>query len=175
VVFTVFWNEKPAHHKESDELHVSIISDINKALPYINNDIKSVVESAIKGDHNSQFAVGLLYYKNEVIPENFNKAAYWFSKSTEQGNLMALNLLAVMYRLGKGVAKDSSKAIALLQIAAQREDKEAQYRYGAMLYSGEGIRQDVRQGMYWIRKAANQGHVEAQEVLDELDMRGISN
>lgn len=37
-----------------------------------------------------------------------------------------------------------------------------------MLYTGDGIPQDKKEGVQWLRKAAAQGYPEAQEYLDEL-------
>ncbi len=37
-----------------------------------------------------------------------------------------------------------------------------------MYYKGEKVRQDDVEAAFWIKKAASQGHVKAQELLDEI-------
>ena len=43
------------------------------------------------------------------------------------------------------------------------------YNIGAFLASGTGIRKDVAEAAMWLRKAAEQGHPWAEDVLKQLE------
>ena len=45
-------------------------------------------------------------------------------------------------------------------------DIEAQYNLGKRYYHGDGVEQDYEQAVYWLQKAAEQGHVEAKAQLN---------
>ncbi|MBF0562783.1 MAG: sel1 repeat family protein [Alphaproteobacteria bacterium] len=49
-----------------------------------------------------------------------------------------------------------------LRSMAEQGDKDAQFHLARMLYAGNGIQQDKREAIFWIREAANQGNIEAQ-------------
>jgi len=51
--------------------------------------------------------------------------------------------------------------------AAEKGDAQSQFRLGVELYYGDGAKKDVETGLVWLRKAAAQGHGDAQFVLGE--------
>lgn len=53
------------------------------------------------------------------------------------------------------------------RVAAEKGDAESQFRLGVALYYAEGAKQDVETGLIWLRKAAAQGHGDAQFMLGE--------
>jgi uncharacterized protein len=55
---------------------------------------------------------------------------------------------------------------------AERGDAEAQYRIGRMYEFGNGCPQDKAQGIAWIRKAAAQGHADAEQELGVIYATG---
>ncbi|MDA7967662.1 MAG: sel1 repeat family protein [Gammaproteobacteria bacterium] len=57
---------------------------------------------------------------------------------------------------------DWSKSIASLRKHVERGDVDAQYKLAEMLRAAKGIRADMYKAEYWYRKAAEQGHAEAQ-------------
>jgi TPR repeat protein len=54
------------------------------------------------------------------------------------------------------------KHFALTKQRAEQGDREAQYRLGLLLDSGEGAKQDAAEAIRWFRQAADKGHAEAQ-------------
>lgn len=71
----------------------------------------------------------MLYAKGSGVEQDYNKAAYWFEKSAEQGDADACEVLAQFYEIGLGVGatlkrlaigstwlkvKSAAKAAALL-------------------------------------------------------------
>ena len=64
---------------------------------------------------------------------------------------------------------DQTPARSLVDIRARAEagDAEAQKNLGVMYAIGEGMPQDDAEAVAWFRKAAEQGHAEAQFILAE--------
>ena len=62
--------------------------------------------------------------------------------------------------------KDNTGAIKILKkAAAQAGDPEEQYQLGLRYAAGEGVKQDNKKAVEWLRKAAEQGHKKAKEAL----------
>ncbi|MBQ7733048.1 MAG: sel1 repeat family protein [Synergistaceae bacterium] len=51
---------------------------------------------------------------------------------------------------------------------AEQGDAKAQYNLALMYGKGEGVTQDYYEAVRWYRKATQQGHVNAQDLLKEL-------
>ena len=73
-------------------------------------------------------------------------------------------LIAVLMVLGVGAVKAeySVDEIAEFRVLAKQGDVFAQFNLGHAYWYGEGVDQDHRQAVAWLRKAAEQGHVSAQ-------------
>ena len=52
--------------------------------------------------------------------------------------------------------------------AARQGDALAQYNLGICYDNGYGVEKDLSEAVIWFRKAANQGHAEAQNMLRKL-------
>jgi TPR repeat protein len=65
-----------------------------------------------------------------------------------------------------------SEAIKLLDPPANQSNSEAQFRVGIMHYHGKGVPESEKQGVYWLRKAAEQGHTEAMFELGNAYLLG---
>ena len=99
-----------------------------------------------------------------------------FHTAADAGNAVATAWLAWCYFHGLGVGKDEADGQRLARVAlderglqalADQGDASAQHALGAMHYAGLGFAQDFREGVVWIRKAAQQGHKYAQGRLGE--------
>ena len=53
------------------------------------------------------------------------------------------------------------------KVAAEKGDAIAQFNLGLSYYHGKGVLQDYAQAVYWYRKAAEQGHPDAKEILEK--------
>ena len=49
---------------------------------------------AKRGDAKAQFELGIMYQNGEGMPQDYNKATYWYQKAAEKGNAGAQYLLA---------------------------------------------------------------------------------
>lgn len=151
--------------------------------------------AADRGHPAAQRLLGSLYVEGEGVPKDPAKAADWWRSAVANGDPLAAFLLSRAYQAGRGVPKDEAEALRLLHVAADRGvgiaklylyyafrsglegDREAALR---LLHDAaeEGIadaqywlgseythRNDMSASISWFRKAAMQGHVEAQSRL----------
>lgn len=72
-------------------------------------------KAAEAGNHNAQLALGVMLA--EFDPQD---SAIWYQRSADQGNLVAMQNLALAYLTGQGVKADRNKALALAQEAVDR-------------------------------------------------------
>ena len=68
----------------------------------------------------------------------------------------AQQILAAMYDVGKGTARDPGEALRWYKKAAEQGDAIAQYVLGVMYQNGEGVKQDYVQAYVWLDRAAKQ-------------------
>ena len=62
-------------------------------------------------------------------------------------------------------AKDYAAALKEFRILAERGHAGAQHKLGWMYLGGFGVLKDVKESVFWVRKAAEQGDAEAQASL----------
>ncbi|HEC19813.1 MAG TPA: sel1 repeat family protein [Gammaproteobacteria bacterium] len=108
-----------------------------------------------------------------VDEKDFSKAFTIFSRLAEAGNPEAQYNLAMLYRTGKGVAKDPVASLRWFRRAAEQGVADAQYYMGYFYDNGEGVTQDPKKAFAWYRKAAEQGHGLAQINLGVLYATGM--
>ena len=127
--------------------------------------VKIYTKSAKNGHLTAQINLALIYLNGEKgIKKDITKAAALFYKATKQGDIHA------KYHLGKilldqGNYKKSKKW--LIKAAAQN-DKDAQYALGMMYYKGLGVSKSLNTASFWIKKAAQQNHMKAQDMLKKI-------
>ena len=75
----------------------------------------------------------------------------------EHGNPAALNLLGMMYELGKGVPQDPSRSVVYYRKAAEMGDVYAQFNLAVSYDTGFGVPMNFHEAVKWYRRAAEQG------------------
>ncbi len=80
----------------------------------------------------------------------------------KQGNAIAQFNLGIMYKKGRGVPKNHSKAVAWFRKAADQGDAIAQHQLGKMYMSGYGVQQSYVEAFKWYKRSAEDGYVKAQ-------------
>lgn len=123
---------------------------------------------ARKGDINAQYKLGLKYYKGQGVPKNNGKAMKWFKKAAEQGHADAQYNLGVMYDYDVEIPGEEEAYNAQKKYADQENLSNAE----DVLISTQNLIHNFNQFQFeaskWYKKAALQGHAEAQH---ELGMR----
>jgi TPR repeat protein len=87
-----------------------------------------------------------------------------------KGNAEAMSILAKMYQGGFGVKKDIAKSAELFRQAAEKGDPDAAYSYGLARALGEGVDQDLKEGLKWLYIAGRMGSDKAQTYLKTLKL-----
>ena len=113
-------------------------------------------KSAAQGHVGARLALGALYAEGEGTPEDRKEAVSWLHDAARQGNAEAQDILK---KLEKEVAEDSLPEEEMLARA-----------YACL--EGKGVPQDKAEAARWFRKAAGQGHGEAQYRLAMLLLSG---
>lgn len=76
---------------------------------------------------------------------------------------------------GAGIGENGQyvDVFGLFRQAAERGDADAQYYLGTCYRYGEHVGKDDAKALYWYRRAASQGHIKAQEVLQVLEKAAV--
>ncbi|WP_196812927.1 tetratricopeptide repeat protein [Cupriavidus sp. WS] len=94
-----------------------------------------------------------------------------FYKDAVSNNAAGQNALGMGFLNGwKPLSKEPKRALYWFQQSALAGDPTGQAGYGVMLFRGNGIDPDRKQGYAWVAKAAASGDEVAKAVLRKLDM-----
>ena len=91
----------------------------------------------------------------------------------EAGDAAAARNLGHLYRTGRGVARDPSRALHWYRRAAEQGFAGAQANLGDMFARGQGVATNYAAAALWFHRAAVQGHVAAQYNLGLLYEAGL--
>ena len=123
--------------------------------------VKWFRKAAEQGIAESQYILGCAYLKGAGgLPVDLEEAAKWLEKAVKQGNTDAQKVL------------DSIKDVVKLFGAAKKGDSEAMFKLSATFLAGNNETEAVK----WLKKAAEQGNVQAQVTLGACydDGKGVS-
>lgn len=121
--------------------------------------------AAEEGCARAQFELALCYFKGERVPQDYEKAVYWYRLSANQGHIVAQNNLGCCYQEGKGVPQNYAEAVRWCRLSADRGNIIAQANLGLCYEKGYGVFQDYTKAVRWYRRAAKQGYAIAQNKL----------
>jgi len=127
-----------------------------------------------------------MYLKGWGVPQDTDKAVYWFKKAAKQGNAEAEVALGHIYLTtavfntvisnmfsnpyGKSIATEKyPKALYWLKKAAEQGYAKAENNLGNMYANGLGVPQDYNKAVYWYKKAAEQGYAPAKANFERLE------
>src|SRR5450631_2407234 len=105
----------------------------------------------------SQYNLGVMYFKGEGVKADHLEGIEWFRKAADQGHPQAQFLLGTMYDGGKDVAMDRAAAAKLYRKAAEQGHLQAEFNLGLMYVNGEGVEKDRNKAVVWLKKAARSG------------------
>jgi hypothetical protein len=136
------------------------------------NPTSRLEQSADEGSADAQDQLGALYNAGKGLPQDNDKAAYWYQKAADQGNADAQEQLGYLYYWGEGVPMDYAKAVYWEQTAADQGDAGAQEALATLYNQGQGVAQDFVKAAYWYQKAADKGVIGAEGSLGDLYRAG---
>ena len=126
---------------------------------------------AEQGDSDEQNDIGAMYEAGQGVSQDYQKAAYWYAKSANQGNFTAQSNLGTLYVIGE--KKDYQQAIYWYRKAAAQGYAAAQDNLGVMYTNGEGTRQNYHTAVKWYIKSAAQNYTLAQFNLALMYYEGL--
>lgn len=138
-----------------------ITQDNQKAVAFLN-------KAKDKGEVFAYVNLATLYARGDAVAKDERKAAELLSYAADHGDSGGAFNLALAYAQGVGVQQDTDKAIFYLKKAAEGGLALAQQMYGDMLYKGEVVPQNIKQGLHLLTLSAEQGDVKAQTILGGL-------
>ena len=115
--------------------------------------------------------LGLCYENGYGVKKDYKKAADYYQKAADRGDITGTCLLGHMYEEGLGVSKDYSMAMELYLKSAQRGDVIAapgMVAVGRMYEAGYGVDIDLNTARKWYQKALEAGYEEAALELERV-------
>lgn len=122
-------------------------------------------KAAERGYARGQWALGLCCYDGENLDSERNvEALKWMGQAAAQGEAFLQCWLGDVYQMHQRY----EDALHWYGQAAAQDDKEGLFKLGTMYEQGHGVPHDNDAAAFWYRKAAKQGHAEAQWQLSQL-------
>ena len=129
--------------------------------------------SARQGNAKSANGIGRCYYRGNGTTKSLRNAYNWFMVSAEGNCVDGMNNIAKCLVEGNGVIRANvEKAVHYYEKAANLDFIPAEYNYGVHLFCGKGIEKNIKMGLYWINKAAEEGSASAQLRLGDIYREG---
>lgn len=130
------------------------------------NSVELVQAAALRGVHQAQVLYGQMLLDGKCVERNPAAALYWFERAAQGGNLMAINMVGRCFDQGWGIARSAYLAEMWFRKAAERGLDWGMYNLATLLTLGEGdVPEDKTEAFFWLRKAADLGHVKSVNLL----------
>ncbi|XP_055373676.1 protein sel-1 homolog 1 [Condylostylus longicornis] len=118
--------------------------------------------------------LGKMYLEGSEYFKADNDAAFkLFKKAAELGNPIGQSGLGLMYLLGRGVEKDTTKALNYFTQAADQGWVDGQLQLGNMYFTGNGVKVDFKLAIKYFNSASQSGHVLAYYNLGTMHALGL--
>lgn len=121
-------------------------------------ELRGLVRGAIAGQANAEHDLGTFFALGIEVPQNFERAAYWYRRAADQGIASAAYNLGVLLERGLGRSRDPEAAVARFRQAAGAGHAGALNALGIAYLSGSGVERDPMQALIWFRRASIGGN-----------------
>jgi len=143
----------------------------DSSLPSV---IKKVEDQAFQGIGEAQHDLAAIYTAGHGgVEQDYDRAAFWFEKASENGIANASYNLGVLHHQGLGFEANVKEAMTWYQDAASKGHPEAQYNLGIAYIEGIGVPYDPVTAANYFESAANNGVVEAAYNLGLIHENGL--
>ena len=153
------WYQKAAEMGDT-RAQLALGNLLKESLLY-DEAVKWYQKAADVGDARGQCELGCMYENGYGVLKDLDKAEELYIKSAEQGNVNAQFLLGKFYDSGL----EYEKALDWYKKAAEKNVAEAYYNIAAFYIFGNGIPKDTTKAYDYYLKAAELGHVVAQDLV----------
>jgi TPR repeat protein len=131
---------------------------------YVSSELSYLLRKAQQGDVVAQTQLASMYAKGNGVPEDYEKARYWYEQAAAHGDLDDDSLidLANLYYEDEKVPKNRKRALKWYERAACRGNAWAMNRIGDLYAEGlGGVWHSFPMAEEWYERAAEQGNDEA--------------
>jgi len=134
--------------------------------------IKWNLKKVARDDPEGAFNLGGIYTLGLFdVPRNNEIAFKWYLEAAEQDFTEAQYNVGLMYKSGRGVSRDYTKAAEWFRRAAQQGFPQAQNAMGFLYYKGDGVSQNDIAAYQWFHLSAAQGNLSAKNRLKQVSLR----
>lgn len=126
------------------------------------NDFKTLLELAEKGDVKAQYKIALKYELGNGVSEDMTQAMKWYLKAAEEGDALAQYRLGLLYSSGQKVPKDMAKSVEWYGKSAAQGHTWAHLNLAPIYLVGLGVPQDVSKAIALYTEASELGDVNCQ-------------
>ena len=105
-------------------------------------------QAADQNDVNSQFALGIRYYKDNFIPHDYYQAIHYFTLAAKQNHIESQFYLGQIYIQGTCTKKDVKKSIYYLTLAAENDLNNSQASIEIIKNNGNFISKKTNEENY---------------------------
>lgn len=148
----------------ADGLHAFRLKDYVTAF----NEFLPLAE---KGDARAQIYLGFMFSQGYWVPQDYEKAALWYKKASDQDLAHAHYNLGSLYFYGQGVKKDYKKAFKLYEQAAHKGNGRAQAALSIMYRDGFHVSKDDKKAFFWCALAVINYAKYAKRMCEEIAQR----
>lgn len=103
---------------------------------------------------------------------DYTSALSFWAPLAKQGNSAAQYSIGLLYEQGKGVKKDSQRALQYFQLASAQNLPVAQYYLGMKYFAGLGVKKDIHKARRLLTRAAESDYLMAQFQLANIYDKG---
>lgn len=128
-------------------------------------------KAAEQGAADAQYLLGYMFSKGAGVEKNLLEAKKWWELSAAQNNISSLFNLAMLYVEGEVVTGSYIEAGKYFEKAARLGNVQSQFNFGVLNAQGLGFPQSDENGYAWIKLAADKGHPNAMEFVQDLEGR----
>ncbi|MDP2700023.1 tetratricopeptide repeat protein [Thalassospira sp.] len=130
--------------------------------------------AANDNDPRAQYALGLLYYRGQAGPQDYNQAAEWFGRAAQSNHGSSLYYLGLMHFNGWGLPFDQFRATDYFKRALRinPDNLDAAFLIGEQYFRGRGATQNYVDAARYYKQAAEKGMAAAQYMLGAMYERG---
>jgi TPR repeat protein len=163
--------------------HVLLLLAATGAYPLVAAPTASVTSTEASVKEKSPeliYQEGVSLLKANDGEESMKKGFQMVLKAAEKGYLRAESGVAYLYNVGMGTPKDNALAIKWFRLAAEKGHTISQYNLGKLLVADEAPllegfvdrKAQHEDGVKWIRKAADDGLLDAQTTYGVILYQG---
>lgn len=164
-----------------DKFHPTInhyyMGRANEAM--VNNNavefFKYISKAANNDEIAAQYVLGNLYSSQAHIFASGDgtvkddvKAAYWYTKAANSGNVSAQSALAGLYEKGLGVLKNPREAFYWYEKAANNGNILSQLQIGMMYLQGNGTLTNFKEAIKWFERVESSNKLELKAIAQSM-------